>query len=84
MSNLVQCGCCKGRKTITGLGNMTVDCVGCKGVGFVEQLVLAPIIEPMVMAEVVDAKVEGHEVFKSEIAMKLAKRSSIIKKKKVA
>ncbi len=35
MDDLIQCVSCGGRKQIIGLGNMLVDCVWCKGVGFV-------------------------------------------------
>lgn len=44
MSDLIQCSGCKGRKTITGLGNMVVDCVMCKGVGFITQIVLNEVV----------------------------------------
>lgn len=36
MSELVQCAGCRGRKQLTGLGTMLVDCHHCKGVGYIE------------------------------------------------
>lgn len=85
MSNLVQCGCCRGQKKIIGLGNMSVDCFGCKGVGFVERLALkveAEVTPNVVITEYSDEP--SHEVFQSEIAKKLAKRVNVGRRKKVA
>lgn len=33
---MVRCECCKGSKTIVGLGNIAKKCHECKGMGFVE------------------------------------------------
>ena len=35
MSELKTCDTCKGRKQLTGLGSMLVDCHGCKGIGYI-------------------------------------------------
>jgi hypothetical protein len=66
---------------------MSVDCFGCNGIGFVEQLALkveAEVTPNVVITEYSDEP--SHEVFQSEIAKKLAKRATLKKNvsKKVA
>jgi hypothetical protein len=51
MSELVTCLSCHGRKQLTGLGTILVDCTTCKGIGYISfvnktDIPLKPIVAP--------------------------------------
>lgn len=82
MSDLIRCINCQGRKQIIGLGNMTIDCMACKAVGFVPILTLNKSDVVNCVEAIQAIETETVVPYQSSIAERLGKRVNVSRKGK--